>query len=103
GNVCTDKKPSAINWICGRGKSVVCEATLPSSVVRSVLKTTSEKLVETNQKKNHVGSSIAVSIGGNNAHAANIIAAIFIACGQEPCAGGREQFLHHRDGRKTGH
>jgi hydroxymethylglutaryl-CoA reductase (NADPH) len=23
GNMCTDKKPAAINWILGRGKSVV--------------------------------------------------------------------------------
>src|SRR5258708_31472022 len=26
GNYCTDKKPAAINWIEGRGKSVVAEA-----------------------------------------------------------------------------
>jgi hydroxymethylglutaryl-CoA reductase (NADPH) len=25
GNLCTDKKPSAVNWILGRGKSVVSE------------------------------------------------------------------------------
>ena len=27
GNYCTDKKPSAVNWIEGRGKSVVCEVS----------------------------------------------------------------------------
>ena len=27
-NFCTDKKPSAVNWIRGRGKSVVCEAVI---------------------------------------------------------------------------
>ena len=26
GNFCTDKKPSAVNWIEGRGKSVAAEA-----------------------------------------------------------------------------
>lgn len=36
GNYCTDKKPAAINWIEGRGKSVVCEATIPAKVVREV-------------------------------------------------------------------
>ena len=36
GNVCTDKKPSAINWIMGRGKSVVAEATLSAAVVKEV-------------------------------------------------------------------
>ncbi|VDB95645.1 unnamed protein product [Peniophora sp. CBMAI 1063] len=29
GNYCTDKKPAAINWIEGRGKSVVAEAVVP--------------------------------------------------------------------------
>ncbi|NXE29986.1 HMDH reductase, partial [Ardeotis kori] len=36
GNYCTDKKPAAINWIEGRGKSVVCEAVVPAKVVREV-------------------------------------------------------------------
>lgn len=36
GNYCTDKKSAAINWIAGRGKSVVCEATVPAKVVREV-------------------------------------------------------------------
>ena len=36
GNFCTDKKPAAINWIEGRGKSVVCEATIPAQTVRQV-------------------------------------------------------------------
>ena len=36
GNFCTDKKPAAINWIEGRGKSVVCEATISAKVVKEV-------------------------------------------------------------------
>lgn len=36
GNVCTDKKAAAINWIEGRGKSVVCEAIIPGHVVHKV-------------------------------------------------------------------
>lgn len=36
GNYCTDKKPAAINWIEGRGKSVVCEAVIPQKVVKEV-------------------------------------------------------------------
>ena len=36
GNFCTDKKPAAINWLGGRGKSVVCEATIPGQVVNQV-------------------------------------------------------------------
>ncbi|KAJ1945132.1 3-hydroxy-3-methylglutaryl-coenzyme A (HMG-CoA) reductase isozyme, partial [Linderina macrospora] len=32
GNYCTDKKPAAINWIDGRGKSVAAEAVIPGDV-----------------------------------------------------------------------
>ncbi|XP_028829660.1 3-hydroxy-3-methylglutaryl-coenzyme A reductase-like [Denticeps clupeoides] len=84
GNYCTDKKPAALNWIHGRGKSAVCEATIPGRVVREVLKTTTHALVELNINKNLVGSAMAGSIGGYNAHAANIVTAIYIACGQDP-------------------
>ncbi|XP_030598822.1 3-hydroxy-3-methylglutaryl-coenzyme A reductase-like isoform X1 [Archocentrus centrarchus] len=84
GNFCTDKKPAAINWILGRGKSAVCEATIPANVVREVLKTSTAALVDLNINKNFVGSAMAGSIGGFNAHAANIVAAIYIACGQDP-------------------
>ncbi|KAF8970164.1 hydroxymethylglutaryl-coenzyme A reductase-domain-containing protein [Flammula alnicola] len=84
GNYCTDKKPAAINWIEGRGKSVVAEAVIPGRVVKSVLKTTVASLVNLNTKKNLVGSAMAGSIGGFNAHAANILTAVFLATGQDP-------------------
>lgn len=47
-----------------------------------MLKSSTAELVELNINKNLVGSAMAGSIGGFNAHAANIVAAIFIACGQ---------------------
>jgi hydroxymethylglutaryl-CoA reductase (NADPH) len=121
GNYCTDKKPAAINWIEGRGKSVVAEGEshfiefdesiadgrlvgiIPGDAVRSILKTTVEDLVKLNITKNLVGSAMAGSIGGNNAHAANILTvrclslttwydiltsvslqAIYLATGQDP-------------------
>ena len=84
GNYCTDKKPSAINWIDGRGKSVVAEAIIPHDVVRNVLKSEVNALVELNTSKNLIGSAMAGSIGGFNAHAANIVAAMFLATGQDP-------------------
>ena len=84
GNYCTDKKPAAINWIDGRGKSVVAEAIIPSNVVKSVLKSDVNALVELNTSKNLIGSAMAGSIGGFNAHAANIVTAIFLATGQDP-------------------
>jgi hydroxymethylglutaryl-CoA reductase (NADPH) len=84
GNYCTDKKPAAINWIDGRGKSVVAEAIIPGDVVRKVLKTDVDSMVELGIAKNLVGSAMAGSIGGFNAHAANIVTAIFLATGQDP-------------------
>ncbi|KAH8101970.1 3-hydroxy-3-methylglutaryl-coenzyme A reductase [Cristinia sonorae] len=84
GNYCTDKKPAAINWIEGRGKSIVAEAVVPGKVVKTVLKTTVEALCNLNTKKNLVGSAMAGSVGGFNAHAANILTAIFLATGQDP-------------------
>lgn len=84
GNYCIDKKAAAINWIEGRGKSVVAEAIIPGDVVRSVLKTDVDSLVELNINKNLIGSAMAASVGGFNAHAANLVAAVFIATGQDP-------------------
>jgi len=83
GNFCTDKKPAAVNWVEGRGKSVVAEAIVPAHIVSSVLKTSTSALVDLNISKNLVGSSMAGSIGGFNAHAANVITAIYIATGQD--------------------
>lgn len=84
GNFCADKKPTAVNWIDGRGKSVVCEAILKGDVVRKVLKTSVSALVELNMVKNLAGSALAGAVGGFNAHAANIVSAVYIACGQDP-------------------
>ncbi|KAI0674556.1 3-hydroxy-3-methylglutaryl-coenzyme A reductase [Trametes maxima] len=84
GNYCTDKKPAAINWIEGRGKSIVAEAVIPGKVVKTVLKTTVEGLCNVNTKKNLIGSAMAGSVGGFNAHAANILTAVFLATGQDP-------------------
>lgn len=84
GNYCTDKKPAAVNWIDGRGKAVVAEAIIPGAVVRNVLKSDVDALVELNISKNLIGSAMAGSIGGFNAHASNIVTALFLATGQDP-------------------
>lgn len=83
-NYCIDKKASAINWIEGRGKSVVAEAIIPADIVKSVLKTDVDSLVQLNIDKNLIGSAMAGAVGGFNAHAANMVAAVFIATGQDP-------------------
>lgn len=84
GNYCSDKKPAAINWIEGRGKGVVAEAIIPAEVVKSVLKSDVDSLIELNISKNMIGSAMAGAMGGFNAHAANIVAAIYLATGQDP-------------------
>jgi len=84
GNVCTDKKAAAMNWIEGRGKSVVIEATIPKDVVSKTLKTSVKAIVDANVNKNLIGSAMASVVGGFNAHAANNVTAVFLATGQDP-------------------
>ena len=83
GNMCSDKKPAAINMIQGRGKTVVAEARIPKDVVESRLHATAAAITDTNCRKNLVGSSMAGTLGAN-AHAANMVAALYIATGQDP-------------------
>jgi hydroxymethylglutaryl-CoA reductase (NADPH) len=82
GNMCVDKKPAAINTIRGRGVSVVAEAVIPREVVRERLRAEPEAIVEINYAKNYLGSGYAGSLG-HNGHVANMLAAIFIAYGQD--------------------
>ncbi|HOI61470.1 MAG TPA: hydroxymethylglutaryl-CoA reductase (NADPH) [Methanoculleus sp.] len=83
GNMCTDKKPAAINLVRGRGKTVVAGVRLTDAMIADLLKTDADTLAEANYRKNLVGSARAASLGFN-AHAANVVAAMFIACGQDP-------------------
>jgi hydroxymethylglutaryl-CoA reductase (NADPH) len=82
GNLCTDKKPAAINAVEGRGRSVTADITVPSAVVEDRLHTTPEAIAELNTRKNLVGSAKAGSLGFN-AHVANVVAAMFLATGQD--------------------
>jgi len=82
GNMCTDKKPAAINGILGRGRSVVAGIGLSHDLIGKIFKTDAKSMIEVNYRKNLVGSARAGAMGFN-AHAANIVAAMFIACGQD--------------------
>ncbi|MDR1691140.1 MAG: hydroxymethylglutaryl-CoA reductase (NADPH) [Candidatus Methanoplasma sp.] len=83
GNMCSDKKAAAINMIKGRGKTVIAEATIPKDIVEKRLHASTGSIVETSIRKNLIGSSLSVTLGAN-AHAANMIAALYIATGQDP-------------------
>lgn len=82
GNVCVDKKPSSINIIEGRGKSLVGDILIPEEIVKSKLKTTAKAVEEVNTAKNLLGSAVSGSMAFN-AHYANMVAAIFLATGQD--------------------
>ncbi|AAL64009.1 3-hydroxy-3-methylglutaryl-coenzyme A reductase (HMG-CoA reductase) [Pyrobaculum aerophilum str. IM2] len=81
GNMCVDKKANAVNFILGRGKTVVAEAVIKKEILER-LGITPEDVHNVNVRKNLIGSALAHSYGFN-AHFANIIAAIFIATGQD--------------------
>ncbi|MCJ7828003.1 hydroxymethylglutaryl-CoA reductase [Patescibacteria group bacterium] len=83
GNLCVDKKPAWLSSVLGRGRRVWVEAELSSKVVGEVLKTTSQALVQTAQAKLVAGGMLSGSLGFN-AQAANIVAALFLATGQDP-------------------
>ena len=82
GNVCVDKKPSSINIVEGRGKSVVADILIPKEIVAKKLKTTAEAIQEVNIAKNLIGSAASGTMAFN-AHYANMVAAIFLATGQD--------------------
>jgi hydroxymethylglutaryl-CoA reductase (NADPH) len=82
GNVCVDKKPNMLNFIEGRGIQVWADCVLPFEIVGKVLKTTPEKFMDVIMRKVYLGSILSGSIGANS-HAANVLAAIFTATGQD--------------------
>ena len=82
GNYCTDKKPSWLNVIEGRGIQASAEITISYDVLRTVLKTTAEKIYETWMSKCMVGSIMSGSMGWN-AQYANVLGALFLATGQD--------------------
>lgn len=83
GNLCVDKKVSAINGILGRGKYVVAEINIDRDICREQLHTTPEKIATLNVKKNLIGSILAGSICSANAHFANMLLALYLATGQD--------------------
>ncbi|QCC54547.1 hydroxymethylglutaryl-CoA reductase (NADPH) [Natronorubrum bangense] len=82
GNLCSDKKPAAINAVEGRGRSVTADVLIPGELVEQRLHTTADAIAEANTRKNLTGSAKAGSLGFN-AHAANVVAAAFLATGQD--------------------
>jgi len=57
GNLCSDKKPAAINSIEGRGRTVAADVSIPRETVESYFGTTPEAIAEANTRKNLIGSA----------------------------------------------
>ena len=94
GNMCTDKKPTVINALMGRGASVVTETVLKNDLIMERFFKNNQqfkgdpdgaaaRLAEVSLKKNERGTRLAGSIAANT-HVANVSAGIYIAYGQDP-------------------
>ncbi|MEU0407422.1 hypothetical protein ABZ307_06265 [Streptomyces griseorubiginosus] len=81
GNLSGDKKATAVSLLAGRGTRVTAECRLPRHIVSAVLKTTPEAMV-----KSHVTTVLGAqqaATTGMGVNAANIVAALFVATGQD--------------------
>lgn len=76
-----DKKPSYFNFIFGYGKEVLAELTLSKTILRRFMRTTADDMFAFWYQA-FVGS-VQAGMVGPNAHFANGITAMFMACGQD--------------------
>lgn len=83
GNLCTDKKVSAINSIYGRGHNVIANAIIPAKICQRMIRVTPERLKQLHLEKNLIGSMLAGSLRSANAHIANMLLAFYLATGQD--------------------
>jgi hydroxymethylglutaryl-CoA reductase (NADPH) len=81
GNVDTDKKHSQMNVLETRGKRVVAEAVVPADLLRDLMGVEAAHLFRMRQVS-ATGAFLA-GASSNGAHAANGLAALFIATGQD--------------------
>ena len=81
GQIDTDKKHSHINMLRTRGKRVVAEATISAGALRDLMGVEPEALFQARQIS-QTGAFLS-GAANNGAHAANGLAALFIATGQD--------------------
>lgn len=80
-NIDTDKKHSQINTLLTRGKRVVAEVVIKDEILRKLMGIDTKSLFKARQISN-TGAFMA-GAAFNGAHAANGLAAMFIATGQD--------------------
>ncbi|AGA64714.1 Hydroxymethylglutaryl-CoA reductase [Liberibacter crescens BT-1] len=83
GNLCSDKKATAVNGLMGRGKNIITEIVISRDICKKYLRTSPEKIVELNIRKNLIGTVLAGGVRSANAHFANMLLAFYIATGQD--------------------
>ena len=82
GNIDSDKKPSKIVKERGRGFEATAKVTIDANIISNILNTTPEKLMSVADAKLNHGSKVAGAVSAN-LHAANVIAALYLATGQD--------------------
>jgi hydroxymethylglutaryl-CoA reductase (NADPH) len=80
-NMSGDKKASAQSFLSVRGKKVSAEVTLPGELLKGLLHTTPERMVDY-WRMSALGGVLSGTIGVQG-HYANGLAALYIACGQD--------------------
>jgi hydroxymethylglutaryl-CoA reductase (NADPH) len=81
GNLSGDKKANSQTLRSVRGKKVTAEVTISAELIEKYLHTTPKKMAQFGQMTT-VGGALSGTIG-INAHYANALAALYIACGQD--------------------
>lgn len=77
----TDKKHSQINVLHSRGARIVAEARIPDALIRERLGTSAAEMFRA--RLNSFAGSVMAGSANNGMHAANALAALFIATGQD--------------------
>ena len=80
-NMSGDKKVNYNSFISGRGTRVLAEAFLSEEILQNVLKVDSKQLLTSHH--GFVAGSIQVGMVGYNINVANVVGAMFTACGQD--------------------
>jgi hydroxymethylglutaryl-CoA reductase (NADPH) len=99
-NMGGDKKPSALYFRGGHGKTVLAECTLPDEVVRRFLGTDIDSLLELSWAGVH--GSIASGMQSAAFTPASAIAAMFAATGQDLGMVGTSSMAHETASRVSG-
>jgi hydroxymethylglutaryl-CoA reductase (NADPH) len=83
GNFCVDKKPSWQNFINLRGQQVWARSVINNRSFKKIFRVETASFFETWMAKCMHGSIMSGALGFNS-HFANIVAAFFLATGQDP-------------------